>query len=137
MKLALSALALVVVAYVVLNVAVIAFAPVLWHVDVEVDVVDAGGGGAPAGTRVELQSRAGGSLGQVQALEPGRTVVLDLVHQQQPTWMWPRFGALALDEKVRATTEDGRVQTVDLTPVPLTRAEGRHHAKVVIHLPAR
>lgn len=114
MKAALLALAALLVVYVLANVVVIAFVPVLWHVDVEVRVVDAAGGGAPAGTRVQLLARGGGELGAARALEPDGTAVFDVVHQQQPAWMWPRLGALKLEEKVRARAADGRTKVVDL-----------------------
>lgn len=95
--------ALVLAGYVALNVAFLAFAPMLHRLRCDVTVVDAGGASV-SGIAVVLVGDDGGSLGTPAVTDAHGIATLELVVQAQPAWAFPRVGTV--DPRVSVATVD-------------------------------
>ena len=116
-------------AWVAMNLAVVHFAPALWHVELEVVVRDAESGAPIPGARVALVGRDDLEIQPAREVDARGSARFALVHQQQPAWRWPAVGALWLEERIRVDTPDGRSvfasvkDRLEPTPIDADRVE--------------
>lgn len=98
--------ALALAGYVALNVAFLAFAPMLHRLRCEVTVVDAGGASV-SDVAVVLVGDDGAPLGTPAVTDARGIATLELVVQAQPAWAFPRIGTF--DPRVSVAPVDAEL----------------------------
>jgi hypothetical protein len=125
-----------VLGYVAANVTAIAFVPLLWTIQLEVNVRDAQSGAPLSGAHVQLV-RPHSHPQDLGVTDEAGSARCTLVHQQQPGWAWPPIGTLAIRGDLEVHAPDGRSTTRSLQQAVGSQRIGRGRIVVSVSMPER